>query len=300
MPQIAVTHATGVPVSLFDPELRANAYLPRVVAYYYKHWDGYQMAFHSHVAVEIMYVISGKCTVFTDTDALRLTKGDAILLDSGVPHRLWMETDASCRMLNAEFIFEPRKGAFPSLAETAAEEPALGRLLAEARPHLVVRDVMDVYQTLKSLVMEMDERQGEPAWMVRLLMNELLVRLARLAGESEPDEKPYDAYIRKTVRFLRQNYDRDIQVKDAAAEVNLHPGYLQRIFKERMGCTLMAYLTDLRIEKAKMLLFRTDLPVIDIPDYIGINSREYFSALFKKHVGLSPAEYRRTRETFVH
>ena len=105
--------------------------------------------------------------------------------------------------------------------------------------------------------------------------------------------------MRQATEYIHQHYDCDIQAKDIAAVVNLHPVYLQRIFKSNMNQTLTEYMAELRIEKAKMLLARTDVPIIEIADYVGFNSRQYFSALFKKHTGYSPAAYRKSVETFT-
>ena len=59
-----------------------------------------------------------------------------------------------------------------------------------------------------------------------------------------------------------------------------------------MGVTPNEYLTRLRMEKAEMLLARTDIPIIEISGYVGINSRQYFSFLFKKHTNATPSQYR--------
>ncbi|MNC19886.1 Bifunctional transcriptional activator/DNA repair enzyme AdaA [compost metagenome] len=104
-------------------------------------------------------------------------------------------------------------------------------------------------------------------------------------------------YVKQIIEFLHQNYDQPIQVGDVASAVNLHPGYMQRIFKTRTGKTIISYLTEVRIEKAKMLLLQTDVPILDISDYVGIGSRQYFHTLFKKYTGQTPTEYRNSMDT---
>ncbi|MNY55353.1 Bifunctional transcriptional activator/DNA repair enzyme AdaA [compost metagenome] len=97
---------------------------------------------------------------------------------------------------------------------------------------------------------------------------------------------------------MHQNYDRSIQVKEVAAAVNVHPGYLHRIFKKQTGRTLTDYLNLLRMEKAKMLLAKSEIPVAEIADYVGISSRQYFHLLFKKYAGITPVEYRNSIERY--
>ncbi|OXS53083.1 AraC family transcriptional regulator [Cohnella sp. CIP 111063] len=282
--------------SLFDSALLDRHYSPRIFAYYFKHWNGYDMAFHRHDSTEIMYVIHGSCAVEWQEErkaaaSARLGKGEFILLDAGVPHRLVVE--GSCRMLNVEFGFAPHKGELPSVKTFAEEDASLRELLAVRRASMTLQDPDEVYHALKSLVLELDYQGGDGKLLDRMLLIQLLIRIGRLRTETERNFAPQAGqYVKASIAYLVQNYDRPLTVKDVAASVNLHPGYLQRIFKAQTNRTMIEYLTDIRIEKAKMLLERTDVPVADISDYVGAGSRPYFHALFKKHTSMTPVEYR--------
>lgn len=289
--------------SLFDADLREGNYSPRIFAYYYKQWNGYRMSFHHHDSTEIMYVIQGNCIVELEQPhphkpcAVKLHKGEFIVLDANVPHRLIV--DQSCRMLNVEFGFAEHAGAFPSIGELAEEEEALSALLRSPASYFTLQDPDDVYHALRSLVVELDNRGGACGGMLdRMLLAQLLIRIGRLRAEAAALlNQPADVYVKQCAAYMHQNYDRSIRVKDVAAAVNLHPGYVQRIFKTNTGRTLIEYLTELRVAKAKMLLLNTDIPVADVSEYVGIGSRQYFHAVFKKYVGLTPIEYRQTKNT---
>jgi AraC-like DNA-binding protein len=283
--------------SLYAPVLTTGDYHANVVAFYYKQWNDYSMAYHKHNSVEIMYVISGKCTVNTVGEPHLMRKGDFILLDANVLHNLVVDKGSPCRMLNIEFIFVDKAGMFPSIKDLAQGNTALVKLLDHVKPYLLLRDPNDVYHTLKSLVFELDKGSPDNEWMIQLLLAQLLIRVADLAGEREDREShQLELYVKDAISYIHHHYDYPIQVKDIAASVNLHPGYFHRIFKSNTGKTIVEYLTSLRVEKAKMLLAHTDIPVIDISDSIGINSREYFSAIFKKHTGETPVAYRKSIE----
>ncbi|AZN39732.1 AraC family transcriptional regulator [Paenibacillus albus] len=291
--------------SLYDPLWRDGGdYRPHIVAYYYKQWVDFHMDVHAHDAIEFMYVISGTCVVETEAGATVMRKGDLILLDAGVPHNLIVEKDNPCRMLNVEFTFKACDGIYPSMKQLAECNAPLSQLLDRHQNSIVLRDPSDIPHILKSIVMELDTGGSHNGSMTHLLISQLLVRVARLAAE-EPGDQAAGAslnqrYVRKAAEYMHQHYDCDIQVKDIAGAVNLHPVYLQRLFKATMHMTITEYLAELRVEKAKMLLARTDIPIIDIADYIGLNSRQYFSMLFKKVTGLSPAAYRRSIEIRRH
>ncbi|GGF73458.1 hypothetical protein GCM10010912_18370 [Paenibacillus albidus] len=288
--------------SLFQKALIDGDYSPRFFAYYYKQWTGYRMSYHQHDSTEIMYLISGGCVVDVMSgegreDSFRLKRGELIILDANIPHRLIVEEGTSCRMLNVEFGFSEYGGVAPSVGRLARQEEVVAELLQNPFTSLVLPDPEDIYYVLKSLVLELDQRRTGEGSLIDLLFSELLLRLARLRREQwHASQQPAQIYVRRSIEFMHQNYDQAIQVKDIAAAVSLHPGYLHRIFKEHTSRTLTDYLTMLRMEKSKMLLGQSDIPIVEIADYVGISSRQYFHLLFKKYAHCTPVEYRNSIE----
>lgn len=260
------------------------------------------MTYHQHNSTEIMYLISGSCVVDVRSKAgeeerFRLKRGELIILDANVPHRLIVEDGTPCRMLNVEFGFMEYTGVAPSIGKLARKETALAEWLQMPFSSLIMPDPEEIYHVLKGLVLELDQSGGKGGSMVDLLFCELLLRLSSLRQDQlHAIQQPSQLYVRRSIEFLHQNYDQSIQVKDIAAAVNLHPGYLHRIFKSHTGRTLSDYLNMLRMEKAKMLLGQSDIPIAEIADYVGISSRQYFHLLFKKYTDNTPVEYRNSIE----
>lgn len=290
--------------TLFKPEWLNGDLYPYVFAYYFKQWADYSMGFHTHDAVEIMYVISGQCgieleaTTAAAARAMTLGKGEFIILDANVPHRLIVDERGPCRMLNVEFGFRERLTAFPSMRQLALEDDFVAKLITEPSSYLLLRDSNELYQVLKSLVIELDSRGKSGNVRTELLFAQLIVTIALIHNEMlAKGVNPSDLYVKQSIEFMHHNYDRDIQVKDVAAAVSLHPGYLHRLFRAQLGKSLTGYLTELRMEKAKMLLRETDIAIADICDYVGVGSRQYFHAIFKKYTNQTPIAYRNSVDT---
>lgn len=99
-------------------------------------------------------------------------------------------------------------------------------------------------------------------------------------------------YIKKVCKYINNNYHEDLPLENIADKVYLSPNYLSNIFKEKMGKTIITYLTDIRIDKAKELLLNTQLKIYEIGKKVGYNNSTYFGHVFKKTTGVTPNEYR--------
>jgi len=282
-------------MSLYDQSLRLNEYYPNVTFYYYKEWQDFSMEMHEHDSVEIMYVMCGSCKVELEGETTQLKKGQFIIIDANVPHRLHVQSEKRCRMANVEFAFRPGETTYLTFKRVVEETPSLMQMLCTYQPYLLLLDSNDIYSCLKSVILELDKKGTSSDFMVQLLLSQLMIRISELANRNDhtPEQNVYN---KKAVEFIHQNYDRDIRVKDIADAVHLHPGYLHRVFKETMGCSINDYLTMHRLKKAKELISQTDIRITDIPYYIGVSSQQYFSTIFRKYTGQTPMEFRKEQQ----
>lgn len=106
------------------------------------------------------------------------------------------------------------------------------------------------------------------------------------------DRIPDASVIDKVVRFLEENYSRNITVEDAARSVRLTPSYVSKKFKQEIGMSIKTYLIDIRIKKAKELLLTTNLPVIRIAEVVGYPNQRSFFKMFMKYYGMTCNELR--------
>lgn len=99
--------------------------------------------------------------------------------------------------------------------------------------------------------------------------------------------------IKEIKMFIEENSGEEISRNDLAAKVFLHPDYLSRIFKEQMGLSLSDFIIQVRIDKAKVLLQKTDDRISDISAKVGYQNTAYFTKLFKRATGMTPKEFRK-------
>lgn len=97
--------------------------------------------------------------------------------------------------------------------------------------------------------------------------------------------------IEEAVEIIKKELDVRISVNVLAKRVCLNQNTLQNGFKQLFKTSVNEYIRDHKIERAKTLLENSDLNITEITYKIGINSRSYFSKLFKERYGLTPKQY---------
>lgn len=100
--------------------------------------------------------------------------------------------------------------------------------------------------------------------------------------------------IDDAVKYMRKHFcDHDLSLGRVAAAIHVSPFYLSHLFRDELGTTFIAYLTEVRLEEAKKLLRDTSLTVSQVSDRVGYSDASYFSRVFKKHEKVTPARFRR-------
>lgn len=99
----------------------------------------------------------------------------------------------------------------------------------------------------------------------------------------------------KAVNYIRRNYRRRLALEEVAAHVHLSPMYFSRVFSEDVGTHFVAYVNKVRADAASALLLGGDLPIADISAMVGFEGQSYFTKVFRKVTGVTPAAYRKNR-----
>ena len=98
--------------------------------------------------------------------------------------------------------------------------------------------------------------------------------------------------VGRAVRFIQNNFFRNISLEDVGNAVGMNPNYLSSLLRKRSGMGYVEYLTSLRMKKAKNLLENTDLKVNSVAEMVGYNSTKYFTHIFKERYGVAPTTLR--------
>jgi AraC-like DNA-binding protein len=110
-------------------------------------------------------------------------------------------------------------------------------------------------------------------------------------------ESPMDQVVRSATSYLLENYaEPDVSLGGMAAMLGISPSQLSRRFRAAHGVTPVAYLRNLRLQKARDLLSTTGVTLQAIAEQTGYRSAFYLSRVFTAQTGSSPSQYRRTSQ----
>ena len=122
-------------------------------------------------------------------------------------------------------------------------------------------------------------------------VTKLFTETIRLRDKSSRNK--YMELITAVQKIILENFqNNEFSMNQAAAMVNLSPGYFSTLFRQETGVSFVEHLTGIRLEKAKALLMCTNMRSSEIAYEVGYKDAHYFSYIFKKVCGCTPKEYR--------
>lgn len=111
--------------------------------------------------------------------------------------------------------------------------------------------------------------------------------------QGERPKKYQDETVDKLIRYLQDHYDEKLSISEVCrSELYLHPAYVSRHYKKVTGETIIATLQRIRMNRAFLLLTRTQSSVSKIGELCGYAETSTFIQAFRKTYGMTPLEFR--------
>lgn len=117
-------------------------------------------------------------------------------------------------------------------------------------------------------------------------------RILKVCKSLYKNEKRNHDVVKMAREFIEMNYAKDIDLEEISSYLQISPYYFSKLFKKKTGKNFIEYLTQIRLEHAKLLLTNSCKSMKEICMEVGYGDANYFSRLFKKNVGISPTEYK--------
>ena len=274
-------------------ELKQRGTLDFPIEYHYidKNHNRYYMSAHWHNEVEIIRVLEGELKVKLNNRNYLAKAGDIIFVNPETVHSA-MPSDSiyECIVFNMEILYTNTYSC-RFFAESLINREYTVRESDYGEGKALFDAANDIFEQMKH------KSSGYKFLVIAALFKFFGLIVDRHfysttnSNQDFSDEKDLPR-LKKILSFMRDNYDKQIDLTDIANAAGMSSKYLCSFFKKMTGRTPIAYLKDFRIEKASQMLANSDLKVTDIAFSCGFNDLSYFIKTFKNIKGVSPAKFR--------
>lgn len=252
---------------------------------------------HTHEFSELVVILGGKGMHVTGSESWPLAAGDVFIISGHRPHHY--EGLDNLSLIN--LLFQPQKlqmdlkdlAALPGYHALYTLEPAWRRRHKfKSRLHLAPAELGVVVGLIDHLDKELKARAPGFAFMATAMFMLLMGNLSRCYAQSRNPDSRALLRIGETISQLETKYDQEINLDDMANQAGMSKRSFLRTFKAATDKTPIAYLIQLRINRAAKLLASEKDSITDIAFKVGFSDSNYFTRQFRKVMGLSPRQFR--------
>lgn len=248
---------------------------------------------HFHSFYEICVMLCPASKHFWEGQPYALQALDIFVIPPNVLHKTMYPAGEPCKRLIIRFSLPEASagvtGEFHQLMAYFTNGPCIYRFEPEVQK--------TIYRKLNEIFLL--GKDSAPMRNLRIhtcfveFLTLLYVNRERSIYTNNPEITGTDEKIYAVAVYIHSHYAEDLSLDLLSQQFYLSSYYLSRQFKHVTGFTLTDYLQMTRIRNIQALLINTDIPITEAAGMCGFFSFSQFNRTFRKHIGMSPSQYRR-------
>jgi AraC-like DNA-binding protein len=244
-----------------------------------KNWG--KKVIHKHEAAKILFITDGNANIVLNDKTFIIARGDLLLINMNTDHEILSSGDTSLKGYSLIFSKLHLDGLPMGHIIPLEEHP----ILKVQEYHLTLNKYMeDIHEEYQNNELGSDE-------IISSLLKTLIIKILRIMYS--PNSSRNTSISEKVIKYIIENYNRDISLTELANVVYVNPYHLAHTFKDETGISPIQYLITHRIEVARNMLLNTNLPIREIASNVGYPNANYFNLIFKKFTGYTPGKFRK-------
>lgn len=247
---------------------------------------------HSHSQYEITYLFRGTRKYFVKDNIFVAREKNFILMDKNVMHKTTFCDDDSYERFSVYFYDEYLDRIFGNKANE------ISSMFAEPLFNVPAKSVKQVETLMRNIEKEYEDNGEYSEMLVEKYLMELLIYIARartfISRNNKGISEEKGSFMESVTKYVIERYHTPITLTEIAEYMHLSPSWFSAKFKSMAGIGFREYLVRVRVQKACEMLISTSDSIMDIAFACGFNDSNYFGDAFKKLIGMSPRNYRKT------
>lgn len=247
-------------------------------------WAARRHRTHGH---ELLHVVRGRMHLETDGAPVALEAQDTALVPAGTMHRDRFDTDLGLEVLYCAFAWDDAPRFFEVVDNpTLLASPHAGKVEL-ARQFDLLRSQLGRLGRLDRLVV-----RSRLLTLLMLIYRRCALQKGLVDDDAHEGTTPERHLVARTRELIDRRYGETLSLEQIAEAVGVSPWHLSHVFSRTGEQSLFAYLTTVRIDKARALLTETSMNVSEVAYAVGYDDPNYFSKVFRKVTGKSPTGWR--------
>ncbi|MEH7117473.1 AraC family transcriptional regulator [Neobacillus vireti] len=256
-----------------------------------------ELSDHIHDYYEIVYVYSGKGTIFIDDHFYDMRQGDVFLIPSDTIHHAMPDKDEP--VTSTIIFFSPTLiyniliddfFSFLNLFEMAKKVKSYKTSLPLENQKKMEEQLLNIHQE-----MQKNERGSKHASL--LIVHQIILEIYRVHMDTKQNLMETNTYgpdwVKEILAYINDHLSHSLTLTELASQALVSTSHFSRVFKQTTGMGLTVYLNSKRVIKAKGLLVDTNYSVSHIAEICGFESMTHFHRIFKKYIDMTPASFRK-------
>lgn len=244
---------------------------------------------HQHDHFEILHLTPTEYYVHVDNYKYLANSNSIVVFPPSLKHKVIRKTLRMTRLLiNFKYDF------VKPIADLLNIDLSL--LFSDPVLYFSNQQIAELEDLTKKMLVEYKEKisPNQNAYL-KLLFAQYLFILTQAVQKARPEHLE-ELKVNHVIDYLNRNYFEDITLDFLSNRFYISKFELCRKIKEITGQTFSSYLAQLRVNHAREYLESSELTVDEISVLAGYHSIAYFSTVFKRIIGVSPAQYRQNRK----
>ena len=250
---------------------------------------------HWHKQMEIIYVITGKMILRLNNNLVEASSGDFIFIAPETVHYI-KSGEELLEFKSLVFDLRILNGSSDDFCQNKVAQPLISHQMKISNK-IVCNDKN--YEEIKKCFFALDECRKNKKNYYQLEAKYLIFRFFHqiLTGghysQISLESNKLTASVKSAITYIQSNFTSELTTGSISKYVHYNEYYFMRIFKKYTGRTIVEYITEYRLEKAKELLQKDELSIEEIANQVGFSTTSYFSSKFREMFHVTPSEFRK-------
>ena len=265
--------------------------------FYFEFNDRFQDKFEEHSEWEMVYVDRGECTVVADDESFSLSQGEMYFHRPFEKHKILVPKNTLPNIFIISFC--SLSPSLYCLEKHKIQVPIHIKQYITAIIHEASLTYKSLHITGATLRADNKLWAGEQSILLRFEL--MLIELIRQKEQGVARKKLFvskktieDEFCIRIIEYMEEKLYDKISLDEISERLSYSKSYISKYFMTVCGYSIIEYFNMMKIEEAKILIRGTNKSFFEISEMLMLSNSHYFSTLFKKYVGMTPTQYKKS------